>query len=229
MTEKTGPRLLTSTLKCLKTLQVLSISGSEMTLAEVSSAAKQSRPTTYQHLQTLAAAELVEQTRKGGYRLSLNVLELSMAATTQHGVGPEVASEVASLAAKSGEATTLAVREGEYVIMVHRATIDNAIRMPLGPGSKMPLNRSASGSVLLAYDDTIAGSEYVDSEVLKLIRQQGFVVSVDEFLAGLTTIAVPVNMPGGRLGALSIAAPTIRFDQDRLLALLTASRLQSGT
>src|SRR5699024_2059950 len=120
-------------------------------LSKIAEAANRPKPTIYHHLQTLVEAELVEQVDSGHYCVSFNVFELARAALNQHGAGTELASAVTRLAAASGEATTLAVREGENALMVHRAALDNSIGASLSPGSRMPLTKSASGAILLAF------------------------------------------------------------------------------
>lgn len=218
-------RLLSSALKCLKTMQVLASSAREMTLAEICKSVGAAKATVHQQLQTLVVAGLVVKSSQTSYKLSLATLELGRAAHEQHGVGSGVAASVAALAAKSGEAATLAVREGNFVRLVYRVTIDNSILAGLGPGSLMPIHLSASGAVLQAFDPLDPDRDEGDSERLAEIRQQGYAVSVDEYLVGMSTIAIPVIMTGSRVASLSLAAPTFRFDKDRLLKLLTRSRL----
>ena len=87
----------------------------------------------------------------------------------------------------------------------------------------MPAGSSASGRVLRAFSVSVDEPQ-ADASVIE-IRQRGFAVSADEFLIGMTTIAVPVKLPGVGLAALSLAAPTVRFEQDKLLTLLTRSRV----
>ncbi|MGO1543390.1 MAG: IclR family transcriptional regulator [Gulosibacter sp.] len=218
-------RVLTSALKCLSTLKAISSSARELTFAEICKSTGHAKATVHQQLQTLVAAELIVKTT-GGYRLSLATLALGRAALEQHGVGAGMAASVAALAAKSGEAASIAVREGDFVRLVHRVTIDNSILAGLGAGSLMPLPVSASGTVLLAYDANESEKRSdVETQKLEEVRKQGYAVSVDEYLVGMSTIAIPIVMPTGRVAALSLAAPTFRFDKDRLMTLLTRSRL----
>lgn len=186
------------------------------TLSEISG---QPKGTVHQQLRTLIEAGYVTQNAAGSYQVSLSTIALGSAALEQERIGAQVASGMAALAAKSGETASLSILRGDEVFLLYRVNIDSSLIADLAPGSTMPADTSASGRVLRAFSDTSDEPSSLE------VRKHGFAVSIDEFLIGMSTIAVPVRMPGFGLAAMSLAAPTLRFDRERLLTLLTRSRV----
>lgn len=193
-----------------------------MVLTALSEISGQAKGTVHQQLRTLIEAGYVERNPGGSYQISTSTISLGSAALEQSSIGAQVASGVAALAARSGESASLAVLKDREVLIVHRVSIDNSLMTDLAPGSTMPLTKSASGRILQAYCGTV---EQRGARELVAIRTKGHALSIDEFLAGMSTIAVPVRLPGIGVAALSLAAPTYRFDKEKLLKLLTRSRV----
>lgn len=219
---ETKPRVLQSSLKCLKLLKLLAAEGIPMALGALSERSGQPKGTVHQQLRTLIEAGYVERNPGGSYQISMVTITLGSAALEQAGIGARVASGVAALAARSGETASLSIlRDGE-VLIVYRVSTDSSLMTDLAPGSTMPVTQSASGRVLQAYSAHLVQE---DNRAFAEIRSKGFALSVDEFLTGMSTIAVPVRLPGVGVAALSLAAPTFRFDREKLLGLLTRSRV----
>ncbi len=182
--------------------------------------------TVHQQLRTLMEAGYVIQNPGGSYQVALSTITLGTAALEQANLGSQIAARVASLAARSGETASLSVLRDGQVFILYRVTIDSSLMTDLAAGRTMPASSSASGQVLRAFEnEEPAGPNAGSTETVAEIRKQGYAVISDEFLVGMTTIAVPVRLPGIGLAALSLAAPTFRFDQEKLLALLTRSRV----
>lgn len=214
------PRILTSTFKSLQLLTLLSEQPTPLTLGGISELSDQPKASVHQQLRTLVEAGFVTQHSDGSYQVSLSTISLGYAALEQQRLGSPVAAGVAALAARSGEAASLSVLRNDEIFILYRVSLDSSILTDLAPGSRMPADVSASGRVLRAFS-----SDRSDDQELAQIRSQGFAISSNEFLVGMTTIAVPVRLPGSEIAALSLAAPTVRFDQSRLLTLLTRSRV----
>lgn len=218
------PRVLSSSLKCLQLLTTLSEQMIPMSLGTLSELTGQPKGTVHQQLRTLIEAGYVVQNSGGSYQVSLLTIGLGSAALEQERIGSRVAAGIAALAARSGETASLSVLANpDEIFLLYRVSTDSSLLTDLAPGSRMPAGSSASGRVLRAF--SVSDDEpQADASVIE-IRQRGFAVSADEFLIGMTTIAVPVKLPGVGLAALSLAAPTVRFEQDKLLTLLTRSRV----
>ncbi|MBO1901738.1 helix-turn-helix domain-containing protein [Leucobacter weissii] len=215
-------RILTSSLKCLQLLRLLAGQSTPMSLSALAELSAQPKGSVHQQLRTLVEGGYATQNANGGYQVSLETITLGSSALQQGGIGPQVAVRVAGLAARSGETASLSVLRGDDIFILYRTTIDSSLMTDLAAGRTMPAHSSASGGVLRAFADD---RRTPPDEDLAGIRRQGYAVVSDEFLVGMTTIAVPVRLPGLELAALSLAAPTFRFDQEKLLALLTRSRM----
>ena len=232
---ETRSRILSSSLKCLNLLTLLSQQGIPMSLGHLAERSGLPKGTVHQQLRTLMEAGYVIQNPGGSYQVALSTITLGTAALEQANLGSQIAARVASLAARSGETASLSVLRDGQVFILYRVTIDSSLMTDLAAGRTMPASSSASGQVLRAFESEVsAGSDPaaaagasagVEGEAVAEIRKQGYAVISDEFLVGMTTIAVPVRLPGIGLAALSLAAPTFRFDQEKLLALLTRSRV----
>lgn len=214
-------RILTSSLKCLQLLSVLAEQKVALSLSALAELTEQPKGSVHQQLRTLVEGGYVSQNSNGNYQVALETITLGTAALTQAGIGAQVASRVHALAARSGETASLSVLQGDSIYLLYRTSIDGSLMADLAPGMRMPADSSASGTVLRAYTEHLQSG----SPELTEVRQQGYAVVSDEFLVGMTTIAVPVRLPDFQLAALSLAAPTFRFDQEKLLGLLTRSRI----
>jgi DNA-binding IclR family transcriptional regulator len=96
-------------------------------------------------------------------------------------------------------------------------------------GSRMPLHASASGKCLLAgLSEAEIAEIYPDEELpfqstntigdrtalfaeMREVRARGYAFNTDEFLDGVSALAVPVRLGDKVVASLSIAGPTTRF------------------
>src|SRR5215469_4991250 len=107
-----GVRPLTSALRTLAVLDVLGRSDRPLRLADVASAVKGSRATTYQKLVTLIEAGWVEQDEDGAYRLSLHAAHMGEAALDQASLGERASVVMRELVQEVRETASLAVVSG---------------------------------------------------------------------------------------------------------------------
>ncbi len=91
--------------------------------------------------------------------------------------------------------------------------------------SRTPICRSANCASSPDYTLTSKAKLRKD---LTLIRQRGYALAEHEHTLGLISVAVPVGVESGTpTGAISIAVPSVRFDEpfrDRALALLKVAQ-----
>lgn len=155
-----------------------------------------------------------------------------------------------TLARETGETCHIGTIDGNRVVYLDR--VESAawpLRLNLTVGSRVPLHATAIGKLFLALSPsrqrrallaavelapltpaTIVERNGLDQE-LEHIREQGFAIDDQEFLAGVVAIAVPIANRRGEIRAgLAVQAPEARMtaaDAERHLPVLreAAARL----
>jgi DNA-binding IclR family transcriptional regulator len=140
-----------------------------------------------------------------------------------------------SLAKNTEESASFYIQSGMKRIVLARVEGFHAIRYSVKEGQSMPLYAGAAGKVLLAFgsDDTrrkifsksslpqltnktITDKKHLAKE-LDAIKKNGYALSHSERIAGATSVAAPVfDYHGNLSGAICIAGPTQRFDNDSI-------------
>ncbi len=226
-------RLLTSATKCLSLLDVLAAGTGAITVSELARQLDARRGTVYQQLQTLVAAGWVEADEHARYRLTLRALSIGTAVLEQANLGSRVLPTLTTLAARSGETASIAVLDRDAAMIVQRVAADRELKVDIKPGTRMPLADSASGRILLTFCNPseltrarAAGAKFPDECVLDLALKQRYACQKDEWVAGMSSIAVPILPTHLGSGALAITAPTGRFDEEMSLRELQRAAIE---
>jgi len=230
LTEKQERRTqpLSTTLKSLGVLEVVAAAQRSVRVAELARELGWSRAAVHQQLVTLVAAGWMEQTSDGAYRLTLRAAWVGQSALRQAGLAERVLPAMERLVEEVREAVSLAILERDTATIVQRLEPGRTLQVDLRAEAQMPLNRSASGQVLMAHAgerrlDELRGRgiEVPDEEALRAIRESGYAISCGQWLDGVTGVAAPVfDVHGGCVGALSLAGPTSRLDVEKATAAL---------
>ncbi|MEL7181153.1 MAG: IclR family transcriptional regulator [Pseudomonadota bacterium] len=148
-----------------------------------------------------------------------------------------------SLAVKVGETCNLAIPEREGMFYLDRVETHWPLRIQLPVGTQVPFHCTASGKMYLSTlrpdyldrflknhtldkqtDKTITSAAALQDELVKT-RDRGYSTDNEEFMAGMTAIAVPILDNRGRLlSTLSIHAPQQRRDLPDLVEYLEPLR-----
>ena len=117
----------------------------------------------------------------------------------------------------SGGQISFFVEEDDNRICLYRAHSRDEIRHNIEQGSRLELNRGASGRIILAY-----GKRQKDKKgFYKDIRDQGYYLSINEHNASLFALAVPVLSNSDKfVGAIVVSGPISRFDDQQKISLL---------
>ncbi|TCP45062.1 IclR family transcriptional regulator [Tamaricihabitans halophyticus] len=222
MTEQGGRRTqpLSTTLKSLGVLETVAQAQRSVRVSELARELGWSRAAIHQQLVTLTAAGWMEQTDEGAYRLTLRAAWVGQSALRQAGLGDRVLPAMERLLGEVREAVSLAVLERDTATIVQRLEPGRTLQVDLRAEAQMPLNRSASGQVLMAWADQRQladlrerGVEVPDDDDRAALRDAGHAISSGRWLDGVTGIAAPVfDVHGGCVGALSLAGPASRLD-----------------
>ncbi|MCG7521764.1 IclR family transcriptional regulator [Ruegeria sp. Ofav3-42] len=198
------------------------------------------KPTVHRLLQTAEAEGFLQRDLDGrsygpGHRLrllSVNTMSSEHLRTARLAILRSVAEDV-------GETCNLAIPDREGMIYLDRVETKWPLRIQLPVGTQVPFHCTASGKMYLStlrqktLDGFLAAGNLqpqterslTDPKVLRAeiqnIAESRFSTDDEEFMAGMTAVAVPVLDGQGRLVAtLSVHAPTQRHDVKSLMSFL---------
>ena len=151
---------------------------------------------------------------------------------------PGAEGRVTSLSERLGFNANIGVLDGRLVIFVASAKGRHAMPFEVELGSAIPAGSCALGRALLAYQPehrvvqlysqggALATADNETAELLRdlrLIRKQGYCVSMRTFEAGTGSVAVPLRDAEGRVvAALNVVGPIAAFTNDSLSAIVAA-------
>jgi IclR family acetate operon transcriptional repressor len=139
---------------------------------------------------------------------------------------------VRMLRVQLNETASFWVREGWEVEALVTESSEQALRYAVPIGNRMPLHPLASGKALLAklsdeqldryfaeterqrFSASTVTSEKALRKEIAEIRRTGFSWADEEFSLGIIGIGRAVTMGGETVGALSVAIPKVRCDED---------------
>jgi IclR family transcriptional regulator, acetate operon repressor len=229
-------------LRLFDLLESLAALGRAFTLADAVQASGWPKPTVHRMLQQLEAGELLQREPDGRrYQLGSRLLQLAegvMRGGQQQGLRRAV---LRQLVAEVGESCNLTALSGAEVVYLDRVETAFPLRMELRPGVRVPLHCSASGKLFLALmplaqrrrmlaalplsahtPHTITDPDALEAECMR-IREQGFAVDAEEFIAGLVCVAVPVQDGDGPARcALALQAPAARMTLEQAMRQVPA-------
>ncbi|MGB6007862.1 IclR family transcriptional regulator [Castellaniella sp.] len=202
------------------------------------------KPTLHRMLQQLDSAGMIQRDGDGRHYSTAarlrRIAENLLLNNTVHGARRNV---LRALVAEVGESCNITSCAGSEVLYLDRVETPAPLRFYLHPGSRVPVHCSASGKLFLAQmtpsqrkrllvpgtlekytEMTITDPRALETE-LQQAAADGYAMDNEEFLPGLTCIAVRVPVPSGKSNlAVAIQAPTLRFQGQRISASLPALR-----
>ena len=203
--------------KCLQILSMYSLDKTEFSIKEICAQLNFNVSTAYRILCTLEEYGYVSRLKNKNYVIGTQALYLS-AIYTQSNHLEQIRPIVDRIRDISGETSSFFVEEDDNRICLYRAHSRDEIRHNIEQGSRLELNRGASGRIILAY-----GKRQKDKKgFYKDIRDQGYYLSINEHNASLFALAVPVLSNSNKfVGALVVSGPVSRFDEQQKILLLS--------
>lgn len=228
--ESGGPRSLS---RVLRLFSVLADSQGGMSLAELSVVLDSPKSSLLNLLRPLVADGFLVHAN-GLYALGPALFRLSATVLAAWDFPKLIHPFLQELAEKSGETALLGVlnREADAMVYVDVINSPQPVRYQIPVGTMRPLYASAAGRLLLAYADADYQREYLANvkfksniakpltktdlvQELEHIRRDGYSVSIDAYLQGLSAIAAPVlDAEGVCVASINLAGPTERFKSD---------------
>jgi IclR family transcriptional regulator, acetate operon repressor len=239
--QENGPKTGQSFDRAVAILDAFTADRSELGVSEIARITGLSRSTVHRLLVTLRRHELVQQLPGGSnYALGPHLLRLAQVAfsninlqTAARGTMTRLrdqCNETVGLHARLGTATRTVLDQVESSQPLRRTYTEI--------GMSIPIYQGAPGKVLLAFspeevqDEILAGKldratsrTITDPRKLRLelkrTRRNGYALSFEERVPGISTLAVPIfDHTGGVIAALSVTGPSSRVNRARLLEIV---------
>ena len=181
-------------------------------------------------LATLVGEGAVEQVPgETAYRLGPRLVTLGGGFSLIRSLAAVGRPVLADLAAQSGEAAGLGVPDGDLIHYIDQVDTPNPVLVRDWTGARAPLHAVSSGQVLLAFRTPAAIERYLAGslerftprtlaesddvrERLRDVRRRGYAWAIEEFDAGISSVAAPIADASGEvIAAVHIHGPSYRF------------------
>ncbi len=191
----------------IRALEILAAAQAPLTIAELADAMSVHRSVAYRILRTLEDHSLLVRDDAGRVQPGpgLAVLARGVARNLQTAALPELT----QLANALTMSAFVAVWDRDDCVTL--VTVDprhTGAAIVQHPGSRHPISAGAPGiAIQSAYSEAdwhAAAPEIPYRPEAGTARQLGFAASHDEVIAGVSSVAVPVRVPGGRPAALAV-------------------------
>jgi DNA-binding IclR family transcriptional regulator len=191
----------------IRVLEILAEADGAMSIAEVAAALGVHRSIAYRILRTLEDHGVVIRDAAGAVRLGPRMAALARGVS--RGLQAAALPELTSVANELGMTAFVSVLDRQEVVTLvsveprqARATVAQR------PGTRHPLGVGAPGIAIQSLLSAAQWAELGDVEARRSeaakVRSQGFTTSHDEVIAGLTSVAVPLVVPGEAPAALAV-------------------------
>jgi IclR family pca regulon transcriptional regulator len=202
----------------LRVLQTFSRDRSQMTLSEVAAATTLSPATARRSLQTLEALGYVG---RSGRRFLLRPKVLALSSGYLSAINAEVVLQpfLQEVANQLGGSSSVTILDDHEIVYIAHASMNRAIRLTAGTGTRYPAYPTSMGRVLLAFQQEPVLEAYFQTanfrklteytetnpaalkKILKEVRAKGYASIQDELDYGIVSVALPIFGPQGRIVA----------------------------
>ena len=204
-------------------------------------------------LATLVGEGAVEQVPGDtSYRLGPRLITLAAGFSLTRSLAAIARPMLIDLAEATGEAAGLAMPDGDLVHYIDQVDTVQPVLVRDWTGARVPLHAVSSGQVLLAFRTPAAIERYLERpmerftgrtltdagavlERLREVRRQGYIWAMDEFEAGISSVAAPIADASGEvIAAVHVHGPSYRFPAESSkadlaqLVLAGAARIAAG-
>jgi DNA-binding IclR family transcriptional regulator len=202
---------------------MFSTESSELTLSRIAEANSLSRPTAHRVLSTLIMAGWVHKTATGRYSLTMRMF--TVGSTAAGASLREVAHPTVAWLARStgdtaylhvpneGQATCLIRVDGPHPVRVHHVNVGDSI--PLLSGAAPLAMAAFQPDLLTRRADQSESRRQPAAGRLAAAREDGYVVSTDNLIVGVTAIGAPVfDRDGVVVGGVAVTGINARYDKE---------------
>ncbi len=230
--------------KALLVLEEITRSPAPIALADLMLRINLPRQTVHRILQQLAEAELIMRApRRDQYTVGPALTRLSVGALTSACTQMPVRAALRPLVDATGETCNVGILDQDEVVYIERMDGHSPLRVQLQVGSRVPFHCTAIGKLLVAnlhknvrtrmlnlqplqrYTDATLTSAEALEDAFAQIRSDGYSFNNEEFVDGLTAVAVPVRDETNKIVAgVAVHAPSTRMDRAQAISLLPTLR-----
>jgi DNA-binding IclR family transcriptional regulator len=176
-----------------------------LTLTELAARTGLHKSTALRLFASLLRHSFLRRLPDGRYHLGPELLRLAQLYQQSFHLTEVVVPALRRLSEVTGETAAFYIRDGDSRICLHRVEPARTVRATASVGARFPLDRGASGKVLLAFENSPA-ARFAE------IRRAMWAVSLGERNPETAAIACPVfGVMGALCGSLSIAGPRERM------------------
>lgn len=208
--------------------------GGGRTVSEIAEELAVSNSTAHRYLKTLYEREYVVK-ESGMYKIGLRFMQHGLQAKNRYDGIDMIQRKVHELADETGERSQFMTAEHGKTVCLCHSMGRRAVQLKMEIGERVPLHAISLGKTILAErsdeeieqyienyqltaltEHTITDSEELWAEI-EATRERGYGTNKHEYVDQIHAAAVPVYRPDDSLhGALGVAGPHHRMDQDRL-------------
>lgn len=219
--------------RAIELLLVLEASPREIGVTELSKLLGVQKSTIHNLLQTLLARDIVRQTESGRFTLGFRLMKLGAAAADRLDIRRIADPVLRELAEVSNEYVLLGVLNRDEVAIIDSVAPPRSTFIVPRIDFTRTFHCTALGKIFLAYGSeqirrtilsqplsrytpfTLITEEEISAEI-EQIRSQGFTVSCNETIEGVTCIGAPIFGAHGKLAAaVSISSASARLSDDK--------------
>lgn len=231
-------------LRLLRLVEEVAMAGVPVTPPQIADALDLPRPTVHRLLATAEQEGFIQRDVDGrSYGPGKRMRRMAGNTLSSQRIRTERLIIMRALAEKVGETCNLAAPDRDAMTYLDRVETHWPLRIQLPVGTRVPLHCTASGKMYLSSlrtdkldrllgslllekftANTLTNPEQLRQE-LSEVRSRGYATDEQEFMDGMTAIAVPICDTEGRLlTTLSIHYPIVRHKPEGLLQHLGALR-----
>lgn len=229
------PNFMLSLARGLEVLNAFTPQRQRLTISQLSQKTRISRAAVRRCLYTLATLGMVHSPDGRHYELLPRVLAVGHAYLAGTPLARAAQGALDDLRDRLNESCSAATLDGDNVLYIARAAVDNIISMDIGRGSRLPAWATSMGRVLLSalpepeLEEILARTKRVPytshtlvtlpqlREELNRVRRQGYAINDQQLEMGLRSIAVPLLAAGGQVvAAMNVGVQASRMSVDRL-------------
>lgn len=234
--------------RCLAVLFAFSRAEPALSLTQLAERAHLDPTTTLRYARRLSESRLLQRRSDGTYVLGYALLELAQICVSELDVRDLARPVMRRIRDQVNETVLLSVRSGSHRVCIEQVEGFREFRRTGGVGQAIPMHMGAPSKVLLAHlsqseidayvelvaKGGVSGASPIELSVLlkdlELIRDTGFLETIDERGIGGAGLAAPIfDHTGSAVAALNVAAlvsrwPDIR-DQVRALVIEGAQEI----
>lgn len=219
-----------------------------LTLTQIAERVGLHKSTAYRLLATLENKQFIQRDEpNGAYHLGIRLVELGHSALGSMDISIQAAPHLHQLAIESRESVDLAILQGAEVIYLQVLESPQRVKIAAAPGERLPAFCTATGKAFLAFLPKTQVREIFKRGVrkytqrtilsflalcddLRLTRERGYAMSIEEFEDSINAVAAPILDSHQRpLAAIAIVGPSFRLSPARMAELGQAVKTTADT